>query len=224
MNTERPQHEHWRYSQDEPINGAMKSPCVTQVDYYETHADEYCRSTVGLDMSRVYERFLNELAAGAHIADAGCGSGRDTKAFLQRGYVVTAFDGSLQMARLASAYTGQRCSVLRFQEMQFQQEFDGIWACASLLHVPKCEMEDVLRRFVTALKPGGIMYISFIEGEGERIAEDGRLYNSYTPESLKHLLERIAAIREIACWKSDEISSLAKRAPWLNFLFKKDTS
>lgn len=199
----------------------MQSPSVSQIDFYDTHADEYCRSTVGLDMSSVYERFLCELAPGAHILDAGCGSGRDTKIFLGRGFVVTAFDGSPQMARFANVYTGQKCSVLRFQEMQFQQEFDGVWACASLLHVPKCEMEDVLGRFVTALEPGGIMYVSFIEGEGERISTDGRLYNSYTAESLSDLLGEIGTVRQIACWKSDEIQSSAQRAPWLNILFKK---
>jgi 2-polyprenyl-3-methyl-5-hydroxy-6-metoxy-1,4-benzoquinol methylase len=201
----------------------VQSPIVSQIDYYDTHADEYCRSTVSLDMSSAYERFLNELAPGAHIMDAGCGSGRDTKEFLHRGYVVTAFDGSPRMAHLASIHTGQECSVLRFQEMKFQQEFDGLWACASLLHVPRCEIEDVFRRCVFALKPGGIMYVSFIEGEGERVSGDGRLYNSYTAESLRKLLGRISAVPgEMACWKSNQIpSSDQQRAPWLNFLFKK---
>jgi len=113
------------------------SPPVVQVDYYEAQAETYYRSTVGLDMSSIYPRFLSELSPGAHIADAGCGSGRDAKAFLERGYVVTAFDASPRMANLASAYTGQKCHVLRFQEMEFRREFDGIWACASLLHVPE---------------------------------------------------------------------------------------
>lgn len=199
----------------------MPSPSVSQIDYYETHADEYCRSTVALDMSSVYTRFLDKLAPDAHIVDAGCGSGRDTKAFLQRGYVVSAFDGSPQMARIASAYTGQKCHVLRFQEIEFREEFDGVWACASLLHVPKCEMEDVLHRVVTALKPGGTMYVCFVEGEGEHISADGRLYNSYTAESLRALLQGTPTIREIMCWKSEDISSSARREPWLNFLLKK---
>jgi SAM-dependent methyltransferase len=201
----------------------VQSPSVSQLDYYNTHADEYCRSTVGLDMGSVYRRFLSELAPSAHILDAGCGSGRDTKIFRGRGFVVTAFDGSPQMARFASAYTNQQCRVLRFQEMRFHQEFDGIWACASLLHVPKGQIKDVLRRFVVALKPGGVMYASFIEGEGERIASDGRLYNSYTAEALRDLLGGMLDVREIECWKSDEAPSHAQRAPWLNFLFKRAT-
>jgi 2-polyprenyl-3-methyl-5-hydroxy-6-metoxy-1,4-benzoquinol methylase len=202
---------------------AMNPSCVTPADYYGAHADEYFRLTVDLDMSSVYQRFFRELIPGAHIADAGCGSGRDTRAFLQRGYIVTAFDASPEMARVASAYSGQKCSVLRFQEIQFQQEFDAIWACASLLHVPKREMRDVLRRFFTALKPSGIIYASFIEGEGERIAADGRLYNSYTAESFRDLLGKIGTVREISSWKSDETSRPVERAPWLNFIFKTTT-
>jgi SAM-dependent methyltransferase len=85
----------------------MQLSSATQIDYYEKNADEYRRSTVELDMSRIYQRVLHELNPGAHILDAGCGSGRDTKAFLQRGYVVTAFDGSPQMADFASKYTGR---------------------------------------------------------------------------------------------------------------------
>jgi len=207
-----------------PLAAPVKSPCMTLVDYYEAHADEYCRSTVGLDMSSVYKRFLSELASGSHILDAGCGSGRDSKVFLQSGHTVTAFDGSPEMARLASAYTGQKCRVLRFQEVQFEQEFDGIWACASLLHVPKCEMDGVLRRLVAALRIGGVMYVSFIEGEGERVSADGRLYNSYSAKSLRELLEGMSMVGEIAFWRSDEIPSSDQRAPWLNCLFKKSTA
>jgi 2-polyprenyl-3-methyl-5-hydroxy-6-metoxy-1,4-benzoquinol methylase len=192
---------------------------VSQIDYYSAHAEEYYRATRALDMSSLYERFLGKLPRDAYILDAGCGSGRDTKAFLEMGYTVAAFDGSPQMAQLASAYTGQRCQVLRFQDVDFQQEFDGVWACASILHVPKCEIEDVLSRFVKALKPGGFMFLSVIEGEGERVSTEGRLYNSYLEGSLTELLLSLSFVEEIECWKSD--CSSDHRAPWLNVLFKK---
>lgn len=204
-----------------PAAALANSSTVTHADYYDAHAEEYCRTTVGLDMSCVYPRFLAELLPGALIADAGCGSGRDTKAFLERGYRVASFDASPQMADFATAYTGQTCHVLRFQDVEFQNHFDGIWACASLLHVPKREMLGVLRRLMTALKPGGILYASFVEQEGERIAPDGRLYNSYTTESFRRLLAKLSTIHDVTSWRSEEISSSAKRAPWLNFLLKK---
>src|SRR5439155_961832 len=136
-------------------------------------------------LNELYEPFLKELAPNAHILDAGCGSGRDSKAFLDHGFIVTAIDASPQMAHAASTLTNQPCKVLSFQEMDFREEFNGIWACASILHVPKAEMPDVMKRFVTGLKPGGIFYISLKEGEGERIAEDGRFFNYYSAESFR---------------------------------------
>ena len=204
-----------------PITTAVQS-CLSESDYYDLHAEEYFGATVGVDMGSVYERFLKKLSPGAHIADAGCGSGRDTRAFLQKGYVVTAFDSSPEMVRLAAAYTGQNCIVVRFQDMNFREEFDAVWACASLLHVPRREMPDVLRRFVTALRPGGVMYASFVEGGEDRAGADGRLYTCYTPEALTELIRTIPGTREVACWRSEEIASSAKRSPWLNLLFKKN--
>lgn len=100
--------------------------------------------------------------------DAGCGSGRDTKVFLRRGYVVTAMDASAEMARLASAYTGLQIHHLRFEKMEFTSAFDAIWASASLLHEPRVSLQTVLERVIAALQPGGICYISFKLGDGER--------------------------------------------------------
>jgi len=198
-----------------------KTVRISQIDFYASHAEEYCRSTVCLDMKAVYEQFLNSLSAGSHILDAGCGSGRDTKAFLDRGFLVSAFDASPEMALFASKYTGQTCRVLRFQQLEFHEEFDGIWACASFLHVPKHEMKGVIRRLSRALKPGGLMYASFIESEDERISNDGRLYNCYTVESFSRRVGKIPALVRMGSWKSAEISPSRERAPWLNLLFKR---
>src|SRR5713101_809313 len=94
--------------------------------FYENHSQEYYKSTVDVDMHELYGPFLSELPPAGRILDAGCGSGRDTKAFLERGYRVFAIDASPKMAQLATALTGQSCEVLCFQEMEFQEEFDGI--------------------------------------------------------------------------------------------------
>ncbi len=189
--------------------------------FYDSHAQDYCESTVHLDLHEFHEPFVKELRPGSHILDAGCGSGRDSKEFLKRGYRVTAIDASPQLARLATAYTGQKCEVLAFQEMQFREEFDGIWACASLLHVPPRDIKDVMTRFIQALKPGGVFYISLKEGQGERIADDGRFFNYYTRDSFRELLAGYPTLREIAFWKSPEIRSLRHREPWLNLLLIK---
>ncbi len=203
------------------IKPTLSPSCLSTMEFYDTHAKEYCESTVHLDLHGVYERFLGELKPGAHILDAGCGSGRDTKAFSERGYRVAAVDASPEIARLARALTRQPCGVLRFQDMEFQEEFDGIWASASLLHVPKDEMPDVMPRFVQALKPGGILYLSLKEGEGDRIADDGRFFSNYSVSSFRELVATLPALREIAFWKAEEIRSPSHPQPWLNFLLKK---
>jgi SAM-dependent methyltransferase len=189
--------------------------------YYEKHAQDYWNSTAHIDMHELYEPFLKELSPGAHILDAGCGSGRDTKAFLEKGYRVTAIDSSPEMAGLATAFTGQHCEVLTFQEMEFSEEFDGIWACASILHVPKLEIPDVTKRFIAALKIGGVFYISMKEGKGEKISEDGRLFNYYTETSFREVLGNFPTLREITFWKTKETRSREHTGPWLNFLLKR---
>ncbi|HEV8718627.1 MAG TPA: class I SAM-dependent methyltransferase [Candidatus Binatia bacterium] len=191
--------------------------------FYENHSQDYYQSTVGLGMRELYGPFLSELPPAGRILDAGCGSGRDAKAFLERGYRVVAVDASPKMAQLATALIGQSCKVLCFQEMEFHEEFDGIWACASLLHVPKSQMHDVMRRFIKALKPGGIFYLSLKEGEGEHVAEDGRFFNYYTVESFRRLLANFPVLRELAFWKTEEIRSHEHRSLWLNFLLKKQS-
>ena len=150
------------------------------VHYYDSNGIEYCRATMDLDMSAVREPFTRELKRGAHILDAGCGSGRDSKEFLQQGFTVTLVDSSPEIARFASANTGQTSRVLRLQELDYEEDFDGVWACASLLHVAKSEMKDVMQRLVRALKPGGILYFSFIEGNTERYSAGGRFFNDYS--------------------------------------------
>ena len=189
--------------------------------FYEKHAREYWESTARLELHKLYEPFLKALPPGAHILDAGCGSGRDTKAFLERGYRVTAIDTSPEIVRLATAFTNQRCIIRSFQEMDFRQQFDGIWACASLLHVPKCGMPNVIGRFMRALKVGGIFYISLKEGEAERIEEDGRFFNYYTDGSFRKFLANFPALHEIAYWKTEETSSRQDAGSWLNFLLEK---
>lgn len=199
----------------------MRPSCPSSTAYYDAHADEYFKSSVNLDLHELYESFLKELRPAAHILDAGCGSGRDTKAFLDRGYHLTAIDASPQLVRLATAFTGHPCEVLSFQEIEFRQEFEGIWACASLLHVAKHEINDVMARFIRALKPGGTFYISLKEGEGERVSEDGRFFRYYSEDSFRMLLEGFPALREQAFWKTKEIRSTNHCEPWLSFLLKK---
>jgi SAM-dependent methyltransferase len=189
--------------------------------FYNSHSEQYHASTAHVDVGSLYDPFLRELPRGASILDAGCGSGRDTKAFAERGYRVTAIDGSARLAELATAFTGQPCTTLAFHDVAFIDAFDGIWACASLVHVAAREAPDVMGRFTRALKRGGVLYISLKEGDGERTADDGRFFCYYTADAFRRVTASIPALRELAVWTTEDVRSSQDRGRWLNFLLKK---
>ena len=130
-------------------------------EYYDHHAKMYCEATCRVDMSGLYNRFLRYLPSNGLILDAGSGSGRDTLAFLKFGYKVEAFDSSPALCNLSTRLTGIQTRYLRFQGFKSSTRYDGIWACASLLHVPQKELQDVVGRLVRAIVPGGVLYVSF---------------------------------------------------------------
>ena len=162
---------------------------VPPSDYYDDHASEFIADTLSVDMEEVYKPFLSRVPPGGRILDAGCGSGRDTLAFHNKGYDVVSIDASAKMVELAKLLTGRPVFRMRFQEIQWVEEFDGIWACASLLHVPKIEMDQVWRRLINALKPGGAWFMSFKKGQGESIRK-GRFFNDYEEQELRALIEK----------------------------------
>lgn len=192
-------------------------------DYYAQNADKYAASTLDLDLTPLYERFLAYLPKGSLILDAGSGSGRDTLAFLKRGYVVEAFDASPELSAFSSRLTGVPTRVLRFQEFDDVNRYDGIWACASLLHVPKVELHETLVRLILALKFGGALYMSFKHGDDERIAEDGRFYSDVTEEELAALLSAIPDISIEEVWLSEGESRLKGKGDWVNAIVRRLT-
>lgn len=205
------------------LDTPIKHAGIHSQDYYAQHADEYATSTLDLDLTPIYDRFLAYLPKGVLVLDAGSGSGRDTLAFLKRGYVVKAFDASPELSAFSSRLTGVPTRVLRFQEFDDVSRYDGIWACASLLHVPKVELHDALVRLVLALKPGGVLYTSFKHGSDERIAADGRFYSDVTEEELTALLSTIPDIRIEEIWLSEGESRLKGKGDWVNAIVRRVT-
>lgn len=205
----------------------MPTPEHDSHQYYNYYAGEFYQNTVGLNVSHLYPPFLSRLPRGAHILDAGCGSGRDSRAFLDQGYRITAFDYSEEMCRLASDLLGQSVQHLAFDQIPWQGEFDGIWACASFLHVPKAEIDAVLEKLVDALKPGGIFFLCFKYGELEvrhSYGEKGhfRLFNNYTEETLAKMLAAHPRLEPLEIWTTDDTASSTPRA-WLDAVLKKNT-
>ena len=136
-------------------------------EYYNQYASIYFENTVNLDVTHLIEPFTSYLEEGASVLDLGCGSGRDSLTFLNMGYDVTALDGSEEMCSLASIHTDLDVLHMQYEDLDFEEVFDGIWACASLVHLEKEELPGVLKKISQALNPGGIFYMSVRKGDFE---------------------------------------------------------
>lgn len=169
------------------------------VAYYDENTERFFAETVGIDMSALHEAFLAKVPAGGLVLDAGCGSGRDSKAFLARGYRVFAFDASVEMARRAEIHIGQRVAVRRFADVDEHDLYDGVWACASLLHLPEANIPDALARLWAALKPGGVLFLSLKLGEGER-QKDGRHFTDVSEARLHEWLRALPELHDVTIW------------------------
>ena len=129
----------------------------TTIQYYESHAEEFASNTKDVDMGSIRSRLLSYIPKGGRILDFGCGTGRDAKAFLDLGYDVTAIDGSEAMCQIAHTLTGLpiRCLDFRKYVPALDEAYDGIWACASLLHLRRDELIPVMCSLCQALQPEG---------------------------------------------------------------------
>ena len=192
------------------------------LSYYNANAETYFEATKNGDMSKVYERFLMLLTDGAYILDFGCGSGRDSKYFLEHGYKVKAIDGSKNLFDLASKFIGQEVEHMTFDQLKAKNEFDGIWACSSILQVERENLPDILRKMITALKDGGVIYTSFKKGNQE-VVQDGKYYNYITREILEDMLKEVDPNSQIVDYYENSTVANVNRptATWGSYLIKK---
>lgn len=190
------------------------------LDYYERYAIPYYEQTIDLDLSEIMQEFVELLPEDAEVLDLGCGSGRDTKVLQEQGFYVTPMDGSEKMCELAEIYTDQEVLHLTFEEMDFEEVFDGIWACASLVHVPQDEMPDIMEKVWNALKPDGVLYFSVYEGDREGVY-GGRYFCDYTKESLEELLKSFRNMEIVNLWRTEDVRKEKEEHQWLNVLVRK---
>ena len=190
--------------------------------YYRDHAEEFAAGTINADMEDIRVRFLAFLPEGGRILDFGCGTGRDTKAFRNLGYKTDALDGSEALCRIAEKHTGVAVRCLDFRDYLHSEGeiYDGIWACASLLHLKKQELLPVMRELGKALKPGGVMYASFKYGkyEGER---KGRFFTDFTPEGFREFMKNIPEFEIEECWVTGDVRPGRGDERWLNLILSR---
>lgn len=190
------------------------------LEYYDINAKTFTESTVSVDFSNIQNRFLNKLDECATILDFGCGSGRDTKYFHDHGYIVEAIDGSEELCKLASDYTGIEVKHMFFQDLQEVDKYDAIWACSSILHLPYADLVDVMKRMVTALKDNGLIYTSFKYGTFEGI-RNGRYFIDMTEESLEKLLQDVDGLEVEKIWVTSDVRPGRGEEKWLNLFLRK---
>lgn len=192
------------------------------LEFYNQNAKLYCEQTINGNLEENYKRFLTRLSKGAYILDFGCGSGRDSKYFLDNGYKVKAIDGSIEMCKLASKYINQEVTCMKFEELNDINVYDGIWACSSILHIEKEKLENVLKKMLNSLKPNGIIYTSFKLGEGYQIKE-GKYYNYLTQDEMEKMLNNISEKAKIIDFFETLPSTKrnSQNTIWGNFIIKK---
>lgn len=199
-----------------------QSAVNSTIQYYEEHAEEFTTNTINADMESIRSRFLAYLPIGCRILDFGCGTGRDSKAFLDLGYDVTAIDGSEALCQIARLLTGLPVWRLDFRDYTPEEGevYDGIWACASLLHLQKTELLPVMKVLSQALRPGGAFYVSFKYGtfEGER---NGRHFTDFTLEEFREFIKSIPELSVAEYWITGDVRPGRGDERWLNIVLQR---
>src|SRR5690606_1408431 len=151
--------------------------------------------------------------------DLGCGSGRDSLAFKNKGYRVDAIDYSEALAKKATELTGIQVKHHSFYELDEVAIYDGIWACASLLHCERRRLAEVVAKMLRALKSEGVIYMSFKYGDSDR-EKDGREFTDLNEQQAQKLLAQFDQVSLVQQW-----ITLDKRPDrteqWLNLLWEK---
>ena len=190
------------------------------LEYYNKKAHEFVNNTVSVNYTDTQDLFLEYLPENGYILDFGCGSGRDTKYFKEKGYKIEAIDGSEELCQIASEYSGIKVECMLFQDLNENDQYDGIWACASILHLSKTEMKDVLKKMIRSLKKNGIIYTSFKYGEFEGMKND-RYFSDYTEKIFQEYFINIEGVELEKQWVTADVRPDRGEEKWLNIILRK---
>ncbi len=193
---------------------------------YDNHAREFASFTTIFrgKMQKWIDYFADVLGKGALMLDVGCGSGRDASYLTKKGLNVTGIDFSKELIKIAKNKEPKaKFFVMDFERIRFPKKaFNGVWAHASLLHVPKQRLLAVLQKIYAILKEGGLFFVSFRVGEGECFttekrgsAQLQRFYAYYQPEEIHTLLKK-AEFRDI----TDEFDTI-ETGEWVVFFARR---
>jgi SAM-dependent methyltransferase len=187
--------------------------------FYRENLGAYDRHVRALAREPGCREFASLLPKGARILDAGCGPGRDAVKFMRLGCRVIGVDSSPEMVALCRS-RGVDARLGTLQSLRFRGSFDAVWACASLIHVPKSHVEGTLMRLVGALKPGGYLYLTLWEGRGEGLLADGRFMSLYSHSGFKRLVGSLGQGKVVHSWRTPRAKAVYGLV-WMGFLVRK---
>lgn len=193
---------------------------MDQTDYYNKHASVYYENTVDLDMTKVLERFIELLPESAAVLDLGCGSGRDSLYFIEKGYDVTSIDGAQELCELAQIHIGQDVLCMNYEDMDFKEVFDGVWACASLVHISREDMDRILDKIIDSLIANGVLYMSFKYGEYSGM-KDGVYYTEYKTKMIRELISAHNNLEIIDIFNTNDVRPEREEQEWINVFLRK---
>ena len=203
------------------VSGSMNECENKTIDYYNTHAKEFQQSVQDANMTEMCDRFLEHLAVSSSILDLGCGTGRDSIYFISRGHIVTPVDASAEMCKIAEENTGVRVRQLRFENLDYFEAFDGIWACASLLHVDRENIPIVLKKINRSLKKNGVLYMSYKYGSRSE-ERNGRFFTDMNEEDIPFLCSKETRLEIMEYSITEDVRPDRKGDRWLNLFVKKE--
>ena len=185
------------------------------INYYDEHASQYFDSTSQVDLAMLYKEFLEYIPIGGRIMDLGCGSGRDVKWFRDHGYDAHGLDASEELVKIACNQLDIPVEAGLIEEWIADETFDGIWCCASLMHLDDISFDRFLSNLRFSLRPGGALFISVKEGIESGVSEDGRYFRDFSEETLNSFLSHYKDLRLEKVWYTND-KLQRKSFRWLN--------
>jgi SAM-dependent methyltransferase len=193
------------------------------ITFYTDNAEDFYKRTVNINLENLYNEFLPLIPTGGSILDAGCGSGRDSLYFISKGYQVHAIDAAPELAERASGLIGQTVEVTTFENFRSARRFNGIWACASLLHVSPHLLPAAIEHLASVLQSGGIFYMSFKYGRGQR-TRGPRQFTDMDEAGLEDLASRISDLTLKKTWTTEDLRPDRSSEKWMNAIWVKQTT
>lgn len=188
--------------------------------YYDENSEQFAEETFDADIHDIQDRFLCKIRPQGRILDLGCGAGRDAGYFNERGYIVEALDGSKEMCRIARENTGLPVRCMKFEELDDKEVYDGIWACASILHLPKKDLQQMIRQLTDAAVQGGTIYMSFKYGDFEGM-KGSRYFTYLTEDMFRRLVSGITTLKIEEMFITGDVRAGRGDEKWLNVIARR---